>query len=1271
MSEPRQGSRGRPFVLLPMVLILQVVLLLVIPARAADSSEDAKALYERGVAEREQGFHELVGADTATREERRARAVRHFEQAARHFDAAARAFAARPGNLPLDLEWSACARCARGEMELHAGKLKDARAAVAPLLTDPLLTHSRYRDLALYESGLAAFLQGDLPAAGRALNLITDFTDPQFGTHPRYLLGRVHEAAGERREAVLHYRGVVDGHEDLKKKAAEQLAQAGPVPTANEKARWQALLDGPPPAHVAAANLRLGLLLYGDGRFDEARSCFADFLAQQPPAPLRSRAQLGLGASLVQLAQFAEAVPVLRAVARRKSPPTGDALLWLGRAQLGLARPDDPDTYPQALQDALTSFRQAAGLPAGAGPQAKVRRGTALLEYADTLQLVGQEREAAGIYAQLARERMLPGRDEELLQRQLTALHRAGDYDKSDALCLQFLREHPRSVLAPEVLFRHAENAHFLLLAAEGDPRRPDRVREIDRLNEETARRCRALIDRFPEFEHVPRTRHALALTYHRRGAFDKAQEILESIPPQDRQGDLAVVSYLLADCLLRQLPDRADDAVAAGRLVEQLKAAAEALTACVEEPSEPPFVPDALMRLGYCQRRLAALAGQEEEQKQWRERSRAAFEQVLLDHPGHDLQAHALLERARCMAESEDPRQAMARLRRFTAGPLGRSPIAPLALLQLGTLLRGEEGKAAEAARLLQQCLRTHEASLRRDPARRGWVPLLQYQQALALKEAGKPAAARAILGRLREELPEGVLAAAVSLRWGQCLADEGRQAIEQAEQLLGAPDPTPEETARAEKDRESGRQMVRAAPAHFEKEAERWRPETAGEVRALFFYEAAWGYRRIAEQEVEAERARLQEAAPGERPEAVLGRVALRPAEKKARALYQRLIDTYPDLDLTHHARLELGELYASRGEPAAAVKVFNEAIDKEPPAELADRVRLRLGASHQARGDSRAALRQYEVLAHNPDSAQAGAAHLLAGECFLQAADWTKAVEHFRVFEDQEKFQEQGTVTERGLLLLGHALGRLGQWEASRKAYEALAAKFPESPWLNDTRYGSAWTWLRQKDPARAVKVLSGIAADITTQAGARGQLLLAVCRMEQKQEADAVQTLLAVAEGQAPDEVKALALAEAAHATARLGQDAEAEKLWQRLIREQPKSPWAAVARERRKAGAKEVPHRLAEGMRQLAPVLPPPFQIEMMGDQQSPPTPVDDPTGEASAAVLLQRPLPQRNTPAPVVRLAVADPFEHREAVRHLVPAEEEPLPVRFSPRPPR
>ena len=49
-----------------------------------------------------------------------------------------------------------------------------------------------------------------------------------------------------------------------------------------------------------------------------------------------------------------------------------------------------------------------------------------------------EHREAAATYAQVLNEKLLPQRDEELLQRQADALHLAGDYAESDRVCQRF-----------------------------------------------------------------------------------------------------------------------------------------------------------------------------------------------------------------------------------------------------------------------------------------------------------------------------------------------------------------------------------------------------------------------------------------------------------------------------------------------------------------------------------------------------------------------------------------------------------------------------------------------------------------------------------------------------------------------------------------------------------------------------------------------------------------------------------------------------------------
>src|SRR5262249_3689726 len=156
------------------------------------------------------------------------------------------------------------------------------------------------------------------------------------------------------------------------------------------------------------------------------------------------------------------------------------------------------------------------------------------------------------------------------------AHHLAGDYAASDAVCVAFRKARPKSTLLPAVVFRFAENAYFAALAAEKDPKLPNRAAELKRLYDEAGKRYQEVVDKHPEFAHIPLARYGLAMSHCRKGDFERAKEILETIPEGERTGALAVVPYQIADCTLRLIPPKIeDDAIAAGRALEQLQAAA------------------------------------------------------------------------------------------------------------------------------------------------------------------------------------------------------------------------------------------------------------------------------------------------------------------------------------------------------------------------------------------------------------------------------------------------------------------------------------------------------------------------------------------------------------------------------------------------------------------------------------------------------------------------------------------------------------------------
>src|SRR5207244_11171204 len=124
------------------------------------------------------------------------------------------------------------------------------------------------------------------------------------------------------------------------------------------------------------------------------------------------------------------------------------------------------------------------------------------------------------------------------------------------------------------------ENAYFQALAFEKGVNQPNRALELARLYEEAGKRYQAVIDKFPEFTHVHVARYGLAMVHYRKEEFEKAQKTLQAIPQDARQGDLALIPYLLADCILRLMPAKTegDDAVAAGRALEEIQSATELL---------------------------------------------------------------------------------------------------------------------------------------------------------------------------------------------------------------------------------------------------------------------------------------------------------------------------------------------------------------------------------------------------------------------------------------------------------------------------------------------------------------------------------------------------------------------------------------------------------------------------------------------------------------------------------------------------------------------
>jgi TolA-binding protein len=1200
-------------------------------------------LYHLGSCERGLGVRALTqaAANPAKQTELQADAQKRFADAEKRYAAAADTFGklVKAGpvegkELPVDLDWLYRSRCDQAEMLLRLGKVKEARAALAPVLADSRLQLSTARPLAYYYEGVACFFEDQNLAAGRALGRLAPFTEPVIGSHGRYLLARVHEKAEEDAEATTHYEGVLADYERAKAMANETLKRPERL-TPRERARLEALRRDPPSDHVSRAAFFLGIQYYAAGRFGDAQNRFIEFLRLNGKSPLAPEAQLRLGMCQVQNKQFGEAIKTLQGLAKNDPPrPSGAAAIyWLGKAQAGEATPDNGPVNKDKLKIALATLTQATQAVAQshdkADPALPRLQADILFDMADAQMQAGLYKDAAQTYS-VVLDNAQAGVQEEALQRRVTALHLAGDFDASDKACEQFQQKYPGSPLLGAVVFRYAENAAFRLAAAEKPGQKPTNLRD------EAIKRYQGLIDGFPDFPYANYAHYSKALIFARAGDWEKAQKSLEAIPAPDRGGEMAPASYLLADILIRTMPVKVDDALAAGRLEEQLKAATELLEGYISSAPKSPQAPEALVKLGYCQLRAASMLAQPQQRAEAFNRVRATFDRLRNELAKHDVGGWGLVGRGQVGILSGDIASGEKYLRRLETEPFASSSAAPAGAVELAVLLR-TRGRPADAVPFVGKVMQKHEPNLTKSGDPYGWLPKLRLQYGLALKESGKRPEARGVFEAIIKQTPDRPEAADASLRLAQSVADEARPEIDKLRPQLANPGLKPEDRAKLMKALEAPRdRVIQAATTLAERAAQYQKKEGAADICARMLYDAAWLHRYLGELEPNA--------------------------DAKVREMYQKLIGAHPDSSLALEARLELAELHALKGENDPALKLLDELTEKEPPADVMEKIAVLRGGCLAAKGDAKVAHEQVEALAKNVKSPLAPWAKLVAGEAAFRASDWDGAIKELVAFRDQDPYRQVRGAAERGLWLLGQAHAQKKDWGRSRDAFEQGSGRFDGGPYAAASRYGAGMAFRAEKNWDGAANAFSRAAGSSSGARAALAQIHAGLARLEQKRYGEAAGILNDVRR-HGNVELTAYALVEAARAHALAKQPEPADKLLAEVEKDFATTKAVAAAKACRQAlkDKKELP--AIEKPAALNERVPPGFRAPKVAfAQQLREKPAADGAGIQALLTVAKLEIPTRSASAPYLRLSLPDPFEHRRTVR-LRPAPAETMPL--------
>ncbi len=273
--------------------------------------------------------------------------------------------------------------------------------------------------------------------------------------------------------------------------------------------------------------------------------------------------------------------------------------------------------------------------------------------------------------------------------------------------------------------------------------------------------------------------------------------------------------------------------------------------------------------------------------------------------------------------------------------------------------------------------------------------------------------------------------------------------------------------------------------------------------------------------------------------------------------------------------HALLALAEREAREGRCAGAIALLEKLLNDAGGAEVGDDVRAaagyRLGVClFDTKSDAAALEKLAGFLAQFPGHALAASARSFAGEAALRLNRTAVAAEHFeRLVADFPKAEGRAAA----LLRLGECQTTLQQWAAAERTFERFLAEFARDEHACAAKFGLGFAREGQGRHDEAIRAyreaLEGCAA-----VAPRAQFQIGECLFAQKKFEEAAAELLKVDILYSAPEWGAAALFEAGRCFEQLARPAEARKQYLAVVEKYKETKWAAGAKERMDALAKQ-------------------------------------------------------------------------------------------------
>lgn len=207
----------------------------------------------------------------------------------------------------------------------------------------------------------------------------------------------------------------------------------------------------------------------------------------------------------------------------------------------------------------------------------------------------------------------------------------------------------------------------------------------------------------------------------------------------------------------------------------------------------------------------------------------------------------------------------------------------------------------------------------------------------------------------------------------------------------------------------------------------------------------------------------------------------------EPEAIKLYEQLLAKYPASPLVAKVQSELAELQLDSGEQDKVITRLTETLSKVTDDKLREDIRYQLASAWFKKGDHETAAGQFErLLADYPDSKLRSSMLFQAGESRLKLHETVAARNHFAAAAAIKGIP--ANLAESVTMRLAETQALTGQHPEAAETYRLFLARFPQSRWTRNARFGLAFAMENAGDSQGAISeyktLVSGKPVDLWT-------------------------------------------------------------------------------------------------------------------------------------------------------------------------------------------